>query len=47
MTERIFSGAPWEKRVGYCRAIRRGPHVYVSGTAPVDDHGGVAAKGYA
>jgi isochorismate pyruvate lyase len=45
MTDRVFSGAPWEKLVGYCRAIRRGPSVYVSGTAPVDDHGDTYAPG--
>lgn len=31
-TRRIFSGAPWEKTVSYCRAIQRGPFVAVSGT---------------
>ena len=42
---RVFSGAPWEKTVGYCRAIRAGDHVYVSGTAPVAEDGGVFAPG--
>lgn len=36
---RVFSGAPWEQGVGYCRAIRRGNIISVSGTAPVDDLG--------
>jgi enamine deaminase RidA (YjgF/YER057c/UK114 family) len=45
VTERVFSGAPWEKRVGYCRAIRNGQNVYVSGTAPVDESGAVFAPG--
>lgn len=45
MTDRVFSGAPWEKRVGYCRAIRQGQNVYVSGTAPVDEDGEVFAPG--
>jgi hypothetical protein len=40
---RTFSGAPWESKVGYCRAIRAGDHIYVTGTAPVDDEGGVLA----
>lgn len=42
---RAFSGAPWEPKVGYCRAIRAGEHIYVSGTAPVDDEGQVFAPG--
>ena len=37
--QRVFSGAPWETRVGYCRALRAGNHIYVTGTAPVDDDG--------
>ena len=42
---RTFSGAPWESRVGYCRALRVGPHVVVTGTAPVAADGGVFAPG--
>jgi enamine deaminase RidA (YjgF/YER057c/UK114 family) len=38
-TKRAFSGAPWESKIGYCRAIRVGEHIYVSGTAPVGDDG--------
>ncbi len=33
---RAFSGAPWESRAAYCRAIRVGNRVWVSGTAPMD-----------
>ncbi len=36
---RSFSGAPWETKVGYCRAVRAREHIYVSGTAPVDENG--------
>lgn len=36
---RAFSGAKWEKKIGYCRAIRAGDHVYVTGTAPIDEDG--------
>ena len=47
MTQRIrtFSGAPWEQMVGYCRAVRVGQHVAVSGTAPVSDNGTTFAPG--
>ncbi len=45
MRQRVFTGAPWEKKVGYCRAIRAGNHVYVSGTAPVNPDGTTHAPG--
>ena len=38
--QRVFSKAVWETKVGYCRALRAGDHVYVTGTAPVDESGG-------
>jgi len=41
----IHSGAPWESVVGYCRAVRVGPHIFVSGTAPVGDDGEVVGHG--
>ena len=43
--QRVFSGAPWEKTVGYCRALRAGDRVFVTGTAPVAEGGGVHAPG--
>ena len=43
--ERVFSGAPWEKQVGYCRAIRAKNMIFVTGTAPVAHGGGVHAPG--
>ncbi len=43
--ERVFSGAPWEREVGYCRAVRAGGHIYVTGCAPVAVGGGVHAPG--
>ncbi len=39
----VYSGAPWEERVGYCRALRAGNLVFVTGTAPVGDDGAVVA----
>lgn len=41
----IHSGAPWESVAGYCRAVRVGPHISVSGTAPVGEDGEVVAPG--
>ena len=43
--QRSFSGAPWESHVGYCRALRAGDRVFVTGTAPVAEGGGVHAPG--
>lgn len=43
--ERVFSGAPWEARVGYCRALRAGDRVFVTGTAAVAPGGGVHTPG--
>ncbi|MCP4204381.1 MAG: RidA family protein [bacterium] len=42
--QRVFSGAPWEARVGYCRALRSEDRIFVTGTAPVKD-GVVVAPG--
>ena len=42
--QRVFSGAPWEAKVGYCRALRAGNRVFVTGTASVAD-GAVFAPG--
>jgi len=41
----IHSGAPWESKAGYCRAVRVGPHIMVSGTAPVGEDGEVVGVG--
>lgn len=43
--KRVFSGAPWEQEVGYCRALRVGGHIIVSGTVALDANGEVFAPG--
>jgi len=44
--QRSYSKAVWEEKVGYCRVLRAGASVFVTGTAPVDDSGqGVHAPG--
>ena len=45
--QRTFSGAPWEKKVGYCRGIRAGERVFITGTAAIDDDGSTFAPGNA
>ncbi len=44
---RTFSDAPWEAQVGYCRALRAGNQIYVTGTAAVTEEGSVFAPGNA
>ena len=41
----VGSGGAYEERVGYCRAVRSGPLVSVSGTAAVEPDGGVTPGG--
>jgi enamine deaminase RidA (YjgF/YER057c/UK114 family) len=43
--QRVFSKAPWEAKVGYCRAIKQGDFIFVTGTAAVDDLGKTFAPG--
>ena len=42
---RVFSGAPWESTVGYCRVLVAGDRVFVTGTAAVEPDGRVHAPG--
>lgn len=41
----VTSETLWERAVGYSRAVRRGPFVYVSGTTATDGSGGIVGVG--
>ncbi len=43
--QRHFTGSPWEPKVGYCRAVRSGDLIFVSGTAAVAEGGGIDGPG--
>ena len=41
----VSSGAVWETKYGYTRAVRVSRHVHVSGTTATDSHGKAVGKG--
>lgn len=43
--QRVFSGAEWEEHVGYCRALRTGDRIFLTGTAPINTDGTVHQPG--
>ena len=47
MTERtrVSSAAKWEPIVGYCRAVKVGSRIYVTGTTALDENGELVGVG--
>lgn len=43
--QNFSTGTPWERKVGYSRAVRVGAHVFVSGTTASDENGAVHGVG--
>jgi len=47
MRQHVFSGSPYEPMFGISRAVRVGPHVYVTATAPIGTDGKTVGVGNA
>ena len=43
--QKLSGNSPWERVVGYSRAVRAGQHVWISGTTATDDAGQIVAPG--
>jgi len=41
----VSSGTTWETLAGYARAVRSGPHIWVSGTTATDADGNLVGAG--
>jgi enamine deaminase RidA (YjgF/YER057c/UK114 family) len=43
--QHVFTGSPYEEKIGVCRAVRDGRFIAVTGTAPLGEDGNTVGKG--